>query len=297
MWYERGASWLARSPLFGWFKEEQNRMTLIIAFKCQAEGPGEGIQVTADRRASGVVAIDVEKIVSIVHESEKNDEPQLCLALASGAGRAGLVRQLIRIAELTLLNQVTTEWDETEPSFSQFEDAMMIVQDEFMDRISKWKRKGVESWASILICGLDGDGRASMYEFDQDGIACPVHDSPGYACLGSGFVTGGNLILKQFWNPDLNSDWGLALSAYIIDMVSSIDPGVGSFDGSSYFFRLVDERPSFGELIVDSIESTLEDVRQRKEILKLCWDLCDVMGEEGVSKKLEQLRKKLTKSS
>ncbi|HDI74698.1 MAG TPA: hypothetical protein ENF55_01940 [Thermoprotei archaeon] len=64
--------------------------------------------------------------------------------------------------------------------------------------------------------------RDSLYLFDNRGLAEPVHDNPGFAVIGNGFFTSGNLLLKLLgYNPGTsgNIDLGI-LTAFIIDLVS-----------------------------------------------------------------------------
>jgi len=69
-----------------------------------------------------------------------------------------------------------------------------------------------------------------MYLFDERGLAQPVHDNLGFAVIGTGFFTGGNLLLRLLgYEPGKSYmlDIG-ALSTFIIDVVSEIDPAVGA---------------------------------------------------------------------
>ncbi|MEM1990089.1 MAG: hypothetical protein QW782_05595 [Candidatus Bathyarchaeia archaeon] len=60
-----------------------------------------------------------------------------------------------------------------------------------------------------------------------------------FAVIGTGFFTGANLLLRLLgYEPEKSHllDIG-ALSVFIIDVVSEIDPAVGSFIGESYYMR------------------------------------------------------------
>ncbi|MEM0254141.1 MAG: hypothetical protein QXK78_06255 [Candidatus Bathyarchaeia archaeon] len=74
---------------------------------------------------------------------------------------------------------------------------------------------------------------------------CPTDDlkllAPliSFAVIGMGFFTGANLLLRLLgYEPEKSHllDIG-ALSVFIIDVVSEIDPAVGSFIGESYYMR------------------------------------------------------------
>ena len=275
-------------------------MTLIIAFKCYGPEGTEAIHITADRKASGDIIVDVDKIIPIAYLGDKQNDDnakEIDLALVSGAGHPGLIRQFARIVEDIFLKAFTNTWSNKEPSFHQFEQATLIVQDEYMNRLNMIRRNGSNAMAHLLLCGLDRTGKVSMYEFDYDGIAIAVHDSPGFACLGRGFLTGGDIIMKLLWNPEINADWSLYLSAFTLNMVTLVDPSVGSFEGDSWYFRLVDGKPSFGPLRSTSLENTRARVELRRQLLKLTWDLCDETDEDTVKKVLNELEDKLKKAN
>ena len=79
-------------------------MTLVIAFKCVVDEDSEGIIIASDTRATGgPIIMDVEKVFPITYYKEGEDTP-IILAVASGAGNAGLVKQFARIAEDTILS-------------------------------------------------------------------------------------------------------------------------------------------------------------------------------------------------
>ncbi len=268
-------------------------MTIVIAFRCDTDGEEEGIIIASDTQATdGITAIEVEKIVPIVYGATEEGVDEKYIAIASGAGHAGIVRQFIRLAEQILIEHFENDWEFQEPNYNQFEEAILEIQDEYIERLSIWRKNNFHPSIELLICGLSPDGKASMYQFDSDGAAMAVHASPGFAGLGHGFSTGGNLILKQFWNPSIDVEESTMLSAYIIEMVSLVDPTVGEFDGSIYLFRIEDGRPALGGMKSDSLEETIEQIQPRKENLENAWILCNKISDDEMNKILKRVARK-----
>jgi len=268
-------------------------MTLILAFKCRESDGTDAILVTADSRVSGGRTMtETNKLIPIAKIVESNGNSiEIDLALVSGAGDGAIVMQLIRIVEKTILDYYDSTWGQTYPTFDQFEETMQEVQYKFMQYLQSFEKIGtLKPFANLLVCGLDSTGKASMYVFDHRGVYCPVHDTPGFACLGGGLDTGGSMILKQFWSKNLDSDSILKLSAYTMEMVSTIDPSVGSYEGSSYYYRLSEGKPVFGGPKEEYMTTTVESVATRKSVLKMIWILCDILGEETILTEVMTIR-------
>jgi 20S proteasome alpha/beta subunit len=256
-------------------------MTLVIALKCAA-AKGEGILVCADSKATtyGGLAYRVQKIFPIA--LNPGTEKEVDIAIASGAGNEAMVRHAIRLAESELIVLAEKEWRGSHPSFEQFEYAVGRIENKLVTRLAEWRKNGLEVSLNMILCGLDPTGRASIYVFDELGLSRPVHDSPGFACIGSGFVTGGNMILQQFWRPGLSVYQAQILAAYTIQEVSKVDTNVGPFEGASWYFRIEEGKPVMGELKIESLKEYLERVRYREEILKNIWNICDEFGENKI---------------
>ncbi|MEM4447251.1 MAG: hypothetical protein QW328_07160 [Nitrososphaerota archaeon] len=117
--------------------------------------------------------------------------------------------------------------------------AVKQVELAFISRFRELRDQGLDLSFSMVLASVDQSGKASMYLFDDRGLAQPVHDNPGFAVIGTGFFTGGNLLLRLLgYEPEESYllDIG-ALSTFIIDVVSEIDPVVGPFVGESYYMR------------------------------------------------------------
>lgn len=65
-----------------------------------------------------------------------------------------------------------------------------------MKRFSEIRSYGLKPSFQMVIGNVDLNGKASLYSFDDNGLAEPVHDNPGYAIIESGFITGGLLLLR-----------------------------------------------------------------------------------------------------
>lgn len=266
-------------------------MTLIVALKCTGEN-GEGVLITSDSKATtyGGLSLKVQKIFPIViYDAGK----EIDLAIAAGAGYASMVRRAIRIAEKEFGYLAEKEWKKQSPTFDQFEEAVHLIEEKIVSMLSDWKKKDVPISFSMILVGVSPDGKASIYIFDNTGLATPVHDSQGFASIGSGFVTGGSMILNMFWRPDLEASQAQMLTAYAIQNVSHIDPQVGPFDGASYYFRVMDNsKPIFGELKSEHLNKYLQRVQKREETIKKIWKLSDELGEDTTFKQVDKIKKR-----
>ena len=145
----------------------------------------------------------------------------------------------------------------------------------------------------MILTSVDQNGKASIYLFDDRGLAEPVHDNPGFAVIGTGFFTGGNLLLRLLgYTPEESYmlDVG-ALSTFIIDVVSEIDPAVGSFIGESYYMRVGKKGVLLGPLTEEAIKEYREKTKQRKELIRRIWRILDTVGEQKLLQKIEELEK------
>jgi len=147
---------------------------------------------------------------------------------------------------------------------------------------------------SLIIGGVDTEGRASLWKIDNRGLAQKIDDFPGYACIGSGFILGGNLLLQMFLDPQLqvNVTRGSLFSAFIINLVSRIDPSVGPFEGESVFF----DKNGLHSLDPKAVPGIQKEMMDRQRILRnlfLSFDL--VGGAERLDKKIKEGLKLLQK--
>ncbi|MCC6019115.1 MAG: hypothetical protein LM601_08790 [Candidatus Verstraetearchaeota archaeon] len=267
-------------------------MTLILALKWMDE-KGEGVVISSDSRATvGPVSYETRKVYPIILKSGEDYVP---LAVAGGAGDASIIKQCYRICEKILVDTSVKEWYGCTPSFDQFEGVVSRIESRFIERFRALRDNGIEPDFSMILASVDYNGRASIYVFDDKGLAEPVHDNPGFAVIGKGFFTGGNLLLRLLgYSPQESSKLDLgALSTFIIDVVSEIDPAVGPFIGESYFMRVEDGKVVLGPLKEEAVKEYKEKIQRRKEILRKIWRLLDSIGEDKVEAEIEEFVKKL----
>jgi hypothetical protein len=86
-----------------------------------------------------------------------------------------------------------------------------------------------------------------------------------------------------------------ALSTFIIDVVSEIDPAVGSFVGESWYMRVEGNEVLLGPLKEEAIKDYKLKAQRRRELLRRLWRLLDVAGEKKVENVIRNLEKKTLK--
>lgn len=256
-------------------------MTLIIALKCPFK-EGDAILMLSDTRATTSVGImyEARKIWAIVTDDEKP------LGIVGGAGDPALVKWGFDVAS-EVLGDLAGE--DGLIYFGEVRQAVRRMEEIFMHRFQDLRSKGLEPSFQLVLGSVDIDGRASLYEFDSRGLAEPVHDDPGYAIIGSGLITGGILLLRLLgYRPDV--DLGL-LTAFILDMVSEVDPSVGPFVGESYLMRIEtrdgEKCIALGPLKTEVVREYKDKISRRRELIRELWKLCDDLGEDEVESLLK----------
>jgi hypothetical protein len=267
-------------------------MTLILALKWIVDGR-EGVVISSDSKVTvGPVSYETRKVYPIFL---KVGEDYVPLAVAGGAGEASIIKQCYRVCERILTDMAVKKWCEMTPSFDQFEDAVNRIESKLIERLKGLRDQGVEPEFHMILASVGSEGRASIYLFDNRGLAEPVHNNPGFAVIGTGFFTGGNMLLRLLgYTPEESPmlDVGL-LSTFIIDVVSEIDPAVGPFIGESWYMRVENGEVLLGQLKEEAIKEYKERVRRRKELIRRMWRIFDALGEEDIAAKIEELEKKL----
>lgn len=267
-------------------------MTLILALKWILEDK-EGVVVSSDSKVTvGPVSYETRKVYPILLNVDRDFVP---LAIAGGAGEASLIKQGYRICEKVLTEMAVRDWEKRTPTFNQFEEAVGRIESIFIERFRRLREEGIEPSFSMILASVDVSGKASIYLFNKRGLAEPVHDNPGFAVIGIGFFTGGNLLLRLLGYDPAESyaiDIG-ELSTFIIDVVSEIDPAVGPFVGESYYMRVKDNEILLGPLKEEAIKEYKEKARQRKDLIRRVWRILDQVSEEEFIKKIEELEKEI----
>jgi len=261
-------------------------MTLVIASKWMFN-EGEAILITCDSRATTPIGImyEVKKAYPIMI----GEEP---IAIASGAGDPSLIKWGFEEAEEILKSYARRNYP---LNFEDFRNAIRDIEYSFMKRFSEIRSYGLKPSFQMVIGSVDLNGKASLYLFDDNGLAEPVHDNPGYAIIGSGFITGALLLLRLLgYSMDL--DLGM-LSTFIIDLVSEVDTSVGPFIGESYLMRIEIKNGkktlALGPLKLEALREYKNKVVKRKEIIKEIWKIFDEIGEEEIEKMINDLKNKI----
>jgi len=87
------------------------------------------------------------------------------------------------------------------------------------------------------------------------------------------------------YRPDI--DVGM-LTAFILDVVSEVDPAVGPFGGESYLMRVEtnDEGKNIalGPLKPEAVREYKEKIPKSRELIRELWKLCDDAGEDDVER-------------
>jgi len=271
-------------------------MTLILALKWVVEG-NESVVISSDSKATvGPVSYETRKVYPIFLGTGEESVP---LAVAGGAGEASLIKQSYRLCEKILTEMAEKEWERKTPGFDQFEEAVNRIESALIDRFRKLRQQDLDPDFSMILASVDAGGKASIYLFDDRGLVEPVHDNPGFATIGTGFFTGGNLLLRLLgYTPEESGSMDLgALSTFIIDLVSEIDPAVGSFIGESYFMRAEGGKVLLGPLTEKALKEYKEKVKQRKDLIKRIWKLFDIVGEQRILEMTERIMKEFEEES
>lgn len=262
-------------------------MTLVIALKwLQAEG--EGVLMSSDSRATyGPIAYEVKKIYPIFY---LHNEKEIDLAILGGAGDSSLVKYGYSLAE-SMIKDRSARLGFRSLSQNEFRETAEEIEAKLISRFKMLRNEGIEPSFQMVLGSVGAHGKASLYVFDDKGLMEPVHDDPGFAIIGKGSLTGG-VLLTRLWgySPERSRmlDLGM-LSAFIIDVVSEIDPAVGPFLGESVFMRIKDNEVSIGPLEVEAIKEYKVKVEKRKALLRDLQILCDLKGEDKLKRILERM--------
>jgi len=271
-------------------------MTLVIALKW-IRPEGEGVVISSDSRASaGIIAYEVKKIHPIVIARGKEE---IDLAIAGGAGESSLVKQGYEIADV-IIKKLSAKVGFRNLTKEEFKSTVAEIEDNLIHRFSYLRSKGIQPAFEMILGSIDPDEKkALLYQFNEYGLAEPVHDDPGFAIIGSGAMTGGLLLTHLLgYSPEKSSKLNLGVfSTFVIDMVSKINPTVGPFvdPNNSIYMRIEKNQITMGTLKVEALKDYKKKVEQRKDLIKLLWKLADRYGEDELRKKLEDFFQKKQK--
>jgi hypothetical protein len=253
-------------------------MTLILAFKL-THGEGEAVLVASDSKATAAfgIAYEVKKIRPIRFKGS-------AVGIVSGAGDSALVKAGFKLADDILVRYAEKEYPVSHDAFAR---AAEEVQSGLLTKFSQLRGLNLDPDFRMILCGLDLSGKASIYSYDGRGLSEPVHENPGYAMIGSGFVTGGVLLLKLLgYTPDVGLDGLGLMSTFILDNVSEVDTAVGPFVGECYLMRIEHDKGSrqifLGALKDEALVEYKRKASSRRDLLRMVWKASDRLGEEKV---------------
>ncbi len=107
-----------------------------------------------------------------------------------------------------------------------------------------------------------------------------------------GFSWGGNLLLQQFYSPNLSLDEATKLATYVINEVSIVDPSVSPFEGESCYFRIDDGKLAVGEITKNTLRQVKSEYESRKKLLRYVWKQSNNLGSKEFYKLIKQQIKK-----
>jgi len=261
-------------------------MTLILAFKL-SHGDGEAVLVASDSKATAAfgIAYEVKKIRPIRFKGS-------AVGIVSGAGDSALVKAGFKLADDILLRYAEKEYPVSHDAFAR---AAEEVQSGLLTKFSQLRGLNLDPDFRMILCGLDLSGKASIYSYDGRGLSEPVHENPGYAMIGSGFVTGGVLLLKLLgYTPDVGLDGLGLMNTFILDNVSEVDTAVGPFVGECYLMRVEHDKRArqifLGALKDEALVEYKRKASSRRDLLRMVWKASDRLGEEEVRELLSPPR-------
>ena len=253
-------------------------MTLILAFKL-THGDAEAVLVSSDSKATAAfgIAYEVKKIHPIRFKGN-------AVGIVSGAGDSALVKAGFKLADDILMRYAEKEYPVSHDAFAK---ASEEVSSGLLTKFNQLRGLNLEPDFRMILCGLDLSGKASIYAYDSRGLSEPVHDNPGYAIIGSGFVTGGVLLLKLLgYTPDVGLDDLALMNTFMLDNVSDVDTAVGPFVGESYLMRIEHDKGArrifLGALKNEALVEYKRKASSRRDLIRMVWRASDRLGEEKV---------------
>ncbi len=264
-------------------------MTLVISLKWLLE-KGEAVVIGSDSRLTyGPIAYEVKKIfpIYLTHDGEEID-----LAIAGGAGDSSLAKYGYTLAESILKDRCKQKGFNC-LTYGEFSAATEEIESKLISKFNSLRKEGIEPSFQMILASVDPAGKASMYVFDDKGLAEPVHTNPGFAIIGRGAATGGMLLTRLLGYSVEESgalDLGMLL-AFVIDLVSEVDPSVGPFVGESYRMWIKEGKVTMGPLTPEALKEYKIRVEQRKNLIRLLQRVCD--QREGKEKQIERYLKRL----
>jgi 20S proteasome alpha/beta subunit len=229
-------------------------LTLIVALrgKITDASDEEGVVIASDTQASSYTKSPMRKVFQL------GDLPML----VGGSGSLSLSRHVIY-----RLDRMARQFHKIKrkASCEDFDEFVNSDVESFLREIVRLHPDVIKRSGLSLILSFSDSIHVRLYQVQRDGIPMRMDHDPGYCCIGSGFATGGNLLIKQFYKPDSSLIQLMKLASYMIFQISDVDP----FVGGSIQMKL-----NFGGNAVNPIDNLeLKGVKRRSETIRKVWDL------------------------
>lgn len=232
-------------------------LTLIVALKGK---------ITKDSKTEGIVIASDTQVTSDVKQSmQKVFKLGKMPVVVGGAGSLSLSRHAI----FRLERLFRKSWKKLGGDMN-CKDFDILVNTE----VELCLRGIVKSHSDVIkrsnlgfIFGFSDATHVRLYEVQNDGIPVRMDDNPGYCCIGSGYGTGGSLLIQQYYSEDLWLYQLMVLASYVISHVAIVDPAVSSDVQIMLNFG--------GHVSKPTKEIVKERLRLRSETMKKVWNLLE----------------------
>ncbi len=198
-------------------------MTICIAIKCKIKKK-EVILFASDRQQSSTFlkssTVKIKDIYSIGKPEEQEDKTEEWGLLIASAGDAFLIDEVVNDIKFFLYDNI--KWNEEIPSIS-----LKIKRKEIGDiAYNVYKRHKDKELGNPIFELLIGacDKHSALLHVTCEG---KTREIDNYAIIGSGRVTGGELLLAEFFKEDLTQKQAANLAALVISKVGLVDISVG----------------------------------------------------------------------
>lgn len=198
-------------------------MTICIAIKCKI-GKKEVLLFASDRQESSAFLKrptakirDIHAINKPDKEDDKTDEWGMLIA---SAGDAFLIDEVITDIKIFLYDEI--KWNKKLPSVS-----LSVYRKKIGDIAygvyKKHKDRGLGDPIFSLLIGAC-DKYSTLLYVTCEGKTKEIDD---YAIIGSGRITGGELLLAEFFKKNMTQKQAANLAALVISRVGRVDISVG----------------------------------------------------------------------
>lgn len=198
-------------------------MTICIAIKCKVKEKPV-LLFASDRQESGTYlkrsTAKIRDFYGIGKPKEADDKEEEWGMLIASAGDAFLADEVFGDIKSYLHKKI--EWNEELPSLN-----LIIHRKEIGDIAyqvyKKYKDRGLGDPIFSLLIGACDEYSTLLY-VTSEGKTKEIED---YAIIGSGRVTGGELLLAEFFKKDMTQRQAANLAALVISRVGGVDISVG----------------------------------------------------------------------